>query len=94
MYARGGNYDHYPKSLERRYGITLKQYDEMLEQQNGVCTICGGINSDGRRLCVDHSHKTNKVRGLLCNNCNRKLGIVEDIGFMRAANLYLKATDS
>lgn len=80
--------------LKMEYGLSLEQYDEIFEQQNGVCAICGGINSDGRRLFVDHNHKTNKVRGLLCINCNRKLGIVEDTGFVCAANLYLKATDS
>ena len=80
--------------LWHKYKLTLEQYDEMFEQQNGVCAICSGVNLDGRRLVVDHDHKTNKVRGLLCTGCNTKLGIVEDIDFVCAANLYLKATDS
>ena len=60
--------------LKYTYGITLADYDEMLEQQHGVCVICGGVNFAGQRLCVDHDHVTGEVRGLLCHNCNLKLG--------------------
>lgn len=60
--------------LKHTYGITLADYDEMLEQQRGGCAICGGVSSDGSRLAVDHDHETGEVRGLLCMNCNLKLG--------------------
>ena len=58
------------------YGITVEQYGQMFEKQNGLCKICGepGIS---RRLAVDHCHKTGKVRGLLCWKCNMCLGIFE-----------------
>lgn len=79
-------------ALHQSYNITLEEYDCIFEQQNGVCAICGSVNKNGMRLSVDHNHKTNKVRGLLCINCNRKLGVLEDTGFVCAANLYLKAT--
>ena len=65
--------------LKFRYNITLIEYDEIFEEQNGVCAICGRVESImGRRLAVDHDHKTGKVRGLLCYRCNTRLGILEE----------------
>ena len=70
--------------FKRRYGITLDTYNTMLEDQNGVCKICGklptGIHSSGspHRLHVDHDHATGKVRALLCQYCNRGLGYFKD----------------
>lgn len=64
-------------TLKRKYGITLAEYDQMLEEQHGVCAICGGADPSGRRLAVDHDHETGKVRGLLCTSCNTRLGFLE-----------------
>jgi hypothetical protein len=68
-------------NLKRKYGLTLDQFNKMLESQNGVCKICkspdSGI-SHSDRLFVDHCHKTNKIRGLLCNRCNSILGFAND----------------
>lgn len=77
--------------LRRTFGITLDQYNEMVEAQNGVCAICGepptivmGVKSrrQGRavrpRLVVDHCHETGKIRGLLCTPCNRGIGFLND----------------
>jgi hypothetical protein len=66
------------KALRRRYGMTIDEYDAMLERQNGVCAACGGTSTDGRRLSVDHEHTTKRVRGLLCNHCNRAVGYLRD----------------
>ena len=63
-------------NLKYNYGITLAQYDEMFNDQNGVCAICG-LPSISHRLSVDHDHKTGKVRGLLCHPCNMSLGVYE-----------------
>ena len=93
-YKRKHPFKRRGSKLWRKYKLTLEQYDEMFEQQNGKCAICSEVSLGVKRLCVDHNHKTGKVRGLLCNRCNIKLGIVEDVGFIYAANLYLKATDS
>ena len=69
-------------NLQRLYGITGEDYDKLLEVQNERCAICDTHYSEvtGRfkRLCVDHCHDTGKIRGLLCNNCNRSLGLLKD----------------
>lgn len=78
------------KYLKRNYGITLEEYDEMFDEQNGVCAICGGISRDGKRLSVDHDHETGKVRELLCMNCNTALGMLQDnVQIVLAAAQYL-----
>lgn len=77
-------------ALIRKFGITLKQYHEMSEAQGGVCAICRKANSDGRLFAVDHDHKTQEVRGLLCGNCNRGIGNLHDsIEVLQAAISYL-----
>ena len=78
--------------LKRNYGITLKEHQEMYEEQNGVCAVCEKPG-DGKwkKLCVDHDHKTGKVRQLLCRNCNMILGQVDDnINHMEKLTAYLK----
>lgn len=66
--------------LKMKYGITLEQYDEMYDKQNKVCAICGSNESCSRNkfLAVDHCHEDDKIRGLLCSNCNRALGLFKD----------------
>ena len=66
------------KTLLYTSGITLEEYEAMLKSQKGVCAICKRISSDGRNLCVDHNHKTGKIRGLLCSWCNKGLGSFRD----------------
>jgi hypothetical protein len=71
-----------------KYGITLEQYNMLLEEQNGACAICG-TKSDSY-LSVDHDHKTKIVRGLLCQSCNIALGLLhDDIGLGERAIEYL-----
>ena len=65
--------------LKKTYGITLEQYDKMLEEQDNGCAICGTEESGGKgRFHVDHCHDTGKVRGLLCMPCNVALGGFKD----------------
>lgn len=66
------------RDLKRNYGISLEQYTQMLTAQDGKCAICGGINANGKRLFVDHNHKTGKVRALLCHKCNFAIGLVDE----------------
>ena len=58
--------------LQRTYGITLAQYEELLALQGGVCAICKSPPKK-QALGVDHDHKSGYVRGLLCFRCNHKL---------------------
>jgi len=66
-------------ALLNRYKITQEKYDSMYEEQNYCCAICG-VNEKtlNKKLCVDHDHKSGKVRGLLCNNCNFAIGAMKD----------------
>lgn len=80
--------------LRRAYGITVEEYEELLDRQDGVCAICKGTNVDSRRLHVDHCHRTNKVRGLLCFRCNTLLGAGnDDVDLLQAAAEYLEITE-
>ena len=64
--------------LKHCYGLTLEQFDAANVAQGGRCKICGKIPEDGKPLHVDHCHKEGRVRGLLCGNCNRGIGIFQD----------------
>lgn len=76
--------------LRREFNITVKQYEEMRTAQRGCCAICGGVNKNKRRLCVDHNHKTGVIRGLLCNKCNTLIGCADDsIAVLEATVDYL-----
>mgnify|MGYP000629387153 CR=1 FL=1 len=83
----GKNPERYQKEAERRrndhlkanYGIDSAEYLKLYAEQKGVCAICKQPESmEGRSLCVDHSHLTGDVRGLLCSNCNRGIGLLKD----------------
>lgn len=80
--------------LKRDYGLSLNDYQEMHRKQNGCCLICG-IAEDKltRPLNVDHNHTTNKVRGLLCCNCNTAIGLFkENKELIQKAVEYLKVS--
>lgn len=68
----------FASKLKHNYHLTLKDYYTFLEQQNGVCAICGKECLTGERLSVDHNHTSGKVRGLLCRKCNSALGLFND----------------
>lgn len=69
-YANGGNRKIRDRNLRKQYGITLEQYQEMRDVQNGLCAICSLPEVDGSDLSVDHDHETGQVRKLLCRSCN------------------------
>lgn len=71
--------------LNYHYGITIEEYERMLQMQEGVCDLCKRPetaidNRTGkvRPLSIDHDHETGVVRALLCKNCNQALGFVKD----------------
>jgi len=78
-------------NLRRYYGISLVDYVEMLEAQDGRCAICGTDVPGGRgAFHVDHCHTSNKVRGLLCYHCNVGIGHFKDQeSLLLKAALYL-----
>ena len=66
-------------SLKKRYGITFEQYSEMFKKQEGKCAICKTHEKElNKILFVDHDHKTNKARELLCHKCNVALSYFEN----------------
>lgn len=83
------------KERERKFGITSKTYSLMLQSQNKVCAICGKPETAKRlgvvkSLSVDHDHKSGKIRGLLCSDCNTGIGkLKDDPSIIRAAADYL-----
>lgn len=68
------------RNLEKNFGKGIvNTYNKLFEEQGGVCTICKSPeNGRYKHLSVDHCHNTGKIRGLLCNNCNRALGLFKD----------------
>ena len=75
-------------NLRIKYGITLADYEVMLDRQNGLCAICQ--TKSQKNLSVDHDHKTGRVRMLLCPLCNRGLGMFGDsVVILRKAFDYL-----
>jgi hypothetical protein len=63
-------------NLKKNYGITPEKYEEILIRQDGKCAIC--LKRPDYNLHVDHDHQTNTIRGLLCNECNRAIGLLGD----------------
>jgi len=63
--------------LRTVFGLTPQDYDDMLAEQDGRCGICQQKVGD-KRLCIDHSHTTGQIRGLLCHHCNVALGLFKD----------------
>lgn len=80
-------------NLERSFGLSVEQYEEMLKAQGGVCAICRS-RPDKKRLGVGHCHRTGAVRGLLCHSCNVGLGLFKDsAAVLASATTYLSGTE-
>ena len=97
---REKNYKHYRdyeiKRKLLKYGVTLDWYEQKLEEQKGVCAICGEpeqrMHWSGTPLvlAVDHDHKTGEIRGLLCHNCNTRLHEKGGTDWLKKALRYLE----
>lgn len=89
---REDNYERFlevnrKKQLKCKYNLSVEDYETMLVAQSFSCAICQKHVNDNngpsakngsQRLAVDHDHVTKNIRGLLCNNCNRALGLFND----------------
>lgn len=75
-----------------KVGISTKEYLEMFRMHNGKCGICGVSHLElDKSLCIDHDHKTGRVRGLLCQHCNKLLGFSNDNpNLLEKAIVYLQ----
>ena len=89
---------YWAKNLRDHFGITVEQYQQMFDEQHGCCAVCGLAETEIhpksnrlRRLAVDHCHDTGRIRGLLCNRCNRAIGLFRDSAdVIRGAIAYLE----
>ena len=81
--------------LKYKFNMSLDEYNSLLEAQGHKCAICGQpemVTRNGipKMMCIDHDHETGKVRGLLCNNCNRGIGLIgESPDWLQKAINYL-----
>lgn len=79
--------------IKTRYGVTKERWLEMYDQQKGRCYTCSRPEMDcpRKRLCVDHCHATDRVRHLLCDDCNKILGVAQDsIPMLESLISYLR----
>jgi hypothetical protein len=60
--------------IKTLYGLTMEQYENLRTLANGICAICHRAES----LVIDHDHTTKRVRGMLCDSCNKALGFLRD----------------
>jgi hypothetical protein len=75
----------FKNDLKKAHGITIEDFERMMDAQGGICAICGRSEhrrstsaSQAYRLAVDHCHAGNGIRGLLCSFCNHAIGYLED----------------
>lgn len=66
------------RGMRRYYNMTIEQKEEMWQKQWRLCHICCRDIPALKDACVDHEHTTDQVRGILCQNCNKALGFLND----------------
>ena len=78
--------------MQTTFGLSIEEYDALLQSQNNCCASCGvHMSTQKRNLAVDHCHSTGKIRGLLCTNCNIGLGMFkDDVNLLQKAIEYLE----
>jgi hypothetical protein len=93
------NKDHIKKRsrnyiIKTKYGLSAEDYNRLLKEQEYKCKICGINLKDGNRTHIDHNHTTNKLRGILCLNCNVGIGMFkENKNLLKEAIKYLEYSE-
>lgn len=80
------------KNLKAKYGISIEEYEALLEEQSSICPICNRpLDDENEQIDVDHCHDSGKVRNIVHNKCNRLLACCEDsIERLESAIKYLR----
>lgn len=92
--AKDPNYLNRIYQKKAKYGLDEKTYLAMFDVQKNKCKICKNNFTEDNKACVDHSHLNGKIRGLLCGNCNKALGLFKDnIENIKSALLYLQESN-
>ena len=79
--------------LRSKYGLEFSEYSRMLVERSGRCDICAAPFRGPKEPAVDHCHLSYVVRGLLCQKCNRAIGLLGDRpDLLRAAAAYIQPT--
>lgn len=83
------------RTLRAKYNITLEEWEVLFNSQSRCCAICKSPTTGVAGWHTDHCHKTGKIRGILCNNCNHGLGNFNDsVVLFYGAIKYLEAANA
>lgn len=75
------------KRIKYAYGLSIEAHAQLMEKAKNSCEIC----HSSAKICIDHDHKTGKIRGILCDLCNKGLGLFSDNAqFLSRAIRYLE----
>jgi hypothetical protein len=77
QWSVAGQIRRWANHLKNQYGINLREWAALIVASNGRCEACGVVFVSDTQCHIDHSHQTGKVRGLLCQGCNIKIGAIE-----------------
>lgn len=81
--------ENYSEVYAKKYNTTIEIIDKVISTK--VCEICGSIAKGKRRHNIDHCHTTGNIRGLLCDLCNKGLGLFkDDTNLLQNAINYLR----
>jgi len=88
--------------LKDKYNLSWEDFVSLYDSQQGSCKIClkpvalkSTLSEQGKTGHIDHCHSTGKVRGILCNSCNRGIGYLQDnAALLRRAAQYLEETQN
>jgi len=92
---KGKEKKRHSNHLKYKFEMTIEEYEAKVLEQDGLCKICNNpqpLNRYYGKLCVDHNHETDKIRGLLCANCNSAIGFAkEDVNILQNIIKYLES---